>query len=517
MPITHRQFFCLLLPLACHAVRADWLSDIGHTKLAAEIGTAMPTGAGIVLVQSEANNIASPPNYLPQAGGPDPFAGIGSFAGKTFYPESGTGTDLGHAAAVATFFYGSGIGVARGATDIHNYTAIDFITRLTDGIAPEVFPGRVQNHSWAGSLGDVDEDLKAIRAFDFMLDRDRQIAVTGLSGGSLAPLLGSTYHAIAAGTRSAAHSQTGTTTDGIGRMKPDLVVDVQYTSYASAIVAGSAAALLQEAITAGNAAAERPQLLKAVLIAGASKRNLPQWQRDAAAEPYDDIFGAGELDLYHAWHLLKSGQQPHSTSVERSMQGWDFATSTTDANGRRYFFTVPECSVAETFSAALVWHRVIMNVFGSSLSFLPDLNLKLYAASGFNTGAVISSSTSSVDNVEHLFLRHLPAGQYCLEVTAVADGYDFALAWQAVPGIGPRVTSRISSGQLFIDAASLDPLTTYTLETAPDLSSAWTTVETFRTADDTASFTHTWTSPTAPATRQFFRLRWTPVRVTRTQ
>ncbi len=512
MPITHRQLFCLLLPLACHAVRADWLSDIGHTKLAAELGAAMPTGAGIVLVQSEANNIESPPNYLPQAGGPDSFAGIGTFAGKTFHPESGAGTELGHGVAVATFFYGNGIGVARSATEIHNYTAVDFITRLTDGNTPEIFPGRVQNHSWAGSLGDADEDLKAIRAFDFMLDRDQRIAVTGLSGGSLAPLLGSTYHAIAAGTRSAVHSQTGTTTDGIGRMKPDLVVDVQYTSYASAIVAGSAAALLQEAIASGNAAAERPQLLKAVLIAGASKQNLPQWQRDAAAEPYDDVFGAGELDLYHAWHLLKGGQQPHSISVERSMQGWDFATSTTGTNGRRYFFTVPEGSIAETFSAALVWHRDITNLLGFYFSSLPDLNLKLYAASGFTTGALISSSTSSVDNVEHLFLRHLPAGEYCIEVSAVADGYDFALAWQAVPGIGPRVTSRITGGQLFIDATSLDPLTTYTLETAPDLSSAWTAVETFRTADDTASFTHTWTSPNAATAKQFFRLRWTPVR-----
>lgn len=512
MPITHRQLFCLLLPLACHAVRADWLSDIGHTKLAAELGTAMPTGAGIVLVQSEANNIVSPPNYLPQAGGPDPFAGIGTFAGKTFHPKSGAGTELGHVAAVATFFYGSGIGAARGATEIHNYTAIDFISRLTDGITPEVFPGRVQNHSWAGNLRNADEDLKAIRAFDFMLDRDQRIAVTGLSGGSLAPLLGSTYHAISAGTRSAVHSQTGTTTDGIGRMKPDLVVDVEYTSYASGVIAGSAAALLQDASASGNAAAERPQVIKAVLIAAASKQNLPQWQRDANAEPYDDVFGAGELDLYHAWHLLNAGQQPHSTGVERSMQGWDFATTTTNASGRRYFFTVPEGSVAETFSAALVWHREITNDLGTYFSSLPDLTLKLYAASGFTTGALISSSTSSVDNVEHLFLRHLPPGQYCLEVTADTDTHDFALAWQAVPGIGPRLASRITGGQLFVDASTLDPQASYTLETAPDLTSGWTSVETFRTADGAPSFNHTWTSPSLPSTRQFFRLRWTPVR-----
>lgn len=512
MPIPLRQLFCLILPLSCHAVRADWLSDIGHTKLAAELGTAMPTGAGIVLVQSEANNIESPPNYLPQAGGPAFFAGTGSFSGKTFHPESGAGSELGHAAAVGSFFYGNGIGVARGAVEVHLFTAVDFITRLTDGVAPQLFPGRVQNHSWAGSLGNTDEDIKAIRALDFMINRDQRVAVTGLSGGSLAPLLGSTYHAITAGTRSAVHSQSGTTTDGIGRMKPDLVVNVEYTSYASAIIAGSAACLLEKAAASGNALAERPQVLKAVLIAGASKQNLPQWQRDDDVEPYDDVFGAGELNLHQAWHLLNAGQQPHSSSMVRSMQGWDFSTTTTSSGGRRYFFAIPEHSLADTFSATLVWHRHITNLLGSYSSSLPDLSLKLYAASGLATNALISSSTSTVNNVEHLFLRHLPAGQYCLEVTSDTNGHDFAVAWQGVTGIGPQLASRISGSQLWVDASMLDPLTIYTLETAPDLSSAWTAVETFRTADGTASFTHTWSSPSTPSTRQFFRLRWTPVR-----
>lgn len=512
MPLTFRQLLCLILLMVCQAVRADLLSDIGHTRLAAELGAAMPTGAGIVLVQSEANNIESPPNYLPQAGGPGPFAGAGLFTGKTFHPESGAGTDMGHAVAVAGYFYGGGIGVARGATEIHNYTAIDFITRLTDGFTPEVFPGRVQNHSWAGSLGNADDDLTTIRAFDFMLDRDQRIAAIGISGGSLAPLLGSTYHAIATGVASGDHSHSGTTTDGTGRMKPDLVVDLQYSSHASPVVAGAAACLLQQAVESGNASAESPQVIKAVLIAAASKQTFPQWQRAAATKPYDNVFGAGGLDLYHAWHLLNAGQQPHSTSVERSIQGWDFATTTTNASGRRYFFTVPEGSVAETFSAALVWHREITNDLGTYFSSLPDLTLKLYAASGLTTGALLSSSTSAVDNVEHLFLRHLPSGQYCLEVTADTDTHDFALAWQAVLGTGPRLASRITGGQLFVDASTLDPQASYTLESAPDLTSGWTSVETFRTADGVPSFSHTWTSPSLPTTRQFFRLRWTPVR-----
>jgi hypothetical protein len=151
-------------------------------------------------------------------------------------------------------------------------------------------------------------------------------------------------------------------------------------------------------------------------------------------------------------------------------------------------------------------------VLGFYFSSLPNLTLKFYAASGFTTGVLLSSSTSAVDNVEHLFLRHLPPGQYCLEVTADTAAHDFALAWQAVTGTGPRLASRITAGQLFVDTSSLDPLATYTLETTSDLTSGWTSVETFRTADGTASFNHTWASPSLPSARQFFRLRWTPVR-----
>lgn len=506
------RFFVFYTFLAVSTAAAGWRDDIGLTRLAAELGPAMPTGVGIPLLQSEANSITSPPNYLPQTGGPDPFGGSGAFAGKTFHPESGAGTEMGHAGSVAAYFYGTYIGVAIGAVEIHNYTAEDFINRLTSGLTPEVFPGRVQNHSWAGSIGSTTADTDAIRAFDFMINRDGRIVTAGLSYGSLQPLLGDTYHAITAGVRSGAHSTTGTLTDGVGRMKPDLVVDQEFTSYAAPVVGGAATCLLQGAIASGNTNAEKPQTIKAILLAGASKQNLPQWQRDSTAEPYDDVFGAGELNIANSWHILQAGEQTFSTSAEGTSRGWDFATTTTNTAGRRYFFSIPAGSVAETFSAALTWHRGLTNLLGNYTSSLTNLTLKLYAASGLIAGALISSSTSSVDNVEHLHLYNLPPGQYLLEITANANNRDYALAWEANLGQGPKlVATTTTPSSISFAASKLDPFVTYTLESSPDLTT-WTTEHTFRTADISPAFNSSWQDTSPAPGKQFYRLRWTPVR-----
>jgi hypothetical protein len=509
--------FCVVsvLLLAGGAVlRADWREDIGYTQLAAELGAAMPTGAGIVLLQSEANDPESPPNYLPQAGGPGAFAGADAFSGKTFYAESGAGVELGHAQSVASFFYANSGGIARGATEIHNYTANDFLTRLYSGPAPEVFPGRVQNHSWKGSA-DEDTDPQLLRALDFMINRDGRIVATALDNntGAMPPLLGNNYHCLTAGLRSGLHSRGGTNTDGSGRMKPDLVVNVDLTSYAAPAISGSAAALLQSAVASGNANAEKPQVIKAQLLAGASKQKLPQWMRQTDATPYDAVFGAGELNLRNAYYIQQAGQHTFSTSVESPARGWDSATSTSNAAGRRYFFSIPAGRYGGTFSAAVTWHRAIDGIPGSYSSSLSDLNLKLYAASSFAPGAsALYSSTSSVDNVEHVFCYNLPQGQYMLHVTSATDDVTYGLAWDAQLGAGPALVPGISAGQVLLDVSSLDPQVSYTLESSPNLIDPWTVEQTFRTAEGTPSFTYTWQKTAPAAGRYFYRLRWTPVR-----
>jgi len=134
------------------------------------------------------------------------------------------------------------------------------------------------------------------------------------------------------------------------------------------------------------------------------------------------------------------------------------------------------------------------------------------AASGLTAGTLISTSNSSLDNVEHLFHYHLPAGQYLLEVSSTANNISYALAWDAQLGAGPQLTAtRDALGLITLNASELDPMVTYTIESSPTLLAPWTSEYTFRTADVTPSFQHTW--QTSPSTDYlFYRLRWTPVR-----
>lgn len=502
-----------LLFAAPGGLQADWRDDIGYTQLAAELGAALPTGAGIVLLQSEANDVTSPPDYLPQDGGPGAFAGAGVYNGKTFYAESGAGVAFAHAQSVASYYYANGSGIAQGTTEIHNYTATDFLNRLYSTYAPQVFPGRVQNHSWIAS-SDATTNPQLLRAMDYMINRDGVIAAVALDNNTnpMPALLGNNYHALTAGLRSGLHSQGGTNTDGSGRMKPDLVVNVGETSYASPAIAGTAAALLQSAVAMGSANAQKPQVIKAQMLAGASKKNLPQWQRLSTAAPYDAVFGAGELNIRNAYYIQQAGQQASSTNAESPSRGWDYGASTTNSTGKRYFFSIPAGRYATTFSAALTWHRSIFGSTGSYTSSLSALNLQLYASASFTPGASpLYASISSVDNVEHLFCYNLPPGQYMLVVTASTNNRSYGLAWDAQLGNGPAMTLQSSGAQLQLNAASLDPQLSYIIESSPDLVTGWTTEQTFRTADTTPSFTYTW-QPSQNASRYFYRLRWTPVR-----
>ncbi|WP_395739538.1 hypothetical protein [Prosthecobacter sp.] len=526
IPYRHLQAAAFLPPwwlaslflLSCGVVlRADWRDDIGYTQLAAELGAAMPTGAGIILLDSEANDQTSPPNYLPQAGGPGTFVGADTYAGKTFTAGSGAGVVLSHAQSVAYYFYANGTGVAQGATDIRMYTANDFLTGLYSATGPTDFGARVQNHSWKGSA-DTTTDPQLLRSLDLMINRDNRIVSVALdnSTGAIPPLLGNNYHALTAGVRTGIHSLGGTNTDGSGRMKPDLVVNVSETSYASPAIAGTAAALLQSAsaLASGSANAQMPQVIKAQMLAGASKRNLPQWLRQTDATPYDSVFGAGELNIRNAYYIQQAGQHTYSTITESPSRGWDYAT-TNAAAGRSYFFSIPAGRYGTTFSAALTWHRKVSGFPRAYSSTLADLNLKLYASTGLTPGTTpLYSSTSSVDNVEHLFCYNLPPGQYMLAVsTTSASSVSYGLAWDTQLGLGPAVSPRLSGGQLFLDLSGLDPQISYTLESTPNLATpTWTTEQTIRTADTTASFTYTWQKPTAPQGSCFYRLRWTPVR-----
>jgi hypothetical protein len=494
----------LLFALAVSTAQADWRADAGFFTLQTELGGSMPTGAGIPIMMSEASTTFPTITYLPQAtAGTTPFAGAGSYAGKTFTPHSGASSSSFHADIVCSLFCGNSSSLSPGVTDVHAWLADDFAIGLLDDPVPS-WAGSVQNHSWAGTTESVPFDIEIMRRMDFMIDRDAVPVTTPLiNGATMANLLGQAYNSIAVGVRSGNHPHSGTTLDGAGRMKPDLVVDHVYTSQAGPSVA-SAATLLLDVIRPAYPDADDPRVVKAILIAAASKDRLLGWTRATTAKPYDVNFGAGELNILNAHHILTAARQAASDITERSARGWDIGISST-ASTQRYFFSVPPGKWANTFSAALTWHRQTSAPFTSYT--LANMNLRLAKATALTPGATVDQSISSVDNVEHVFLRNLPSGEYVLEVTADTSALSFGLAWEAQIGDGPRTAMTRSGSVNTLAFSGLDPLETYSLQSSSDLIN-WTTQSTFRTADTTPSTTHSW-SQTIASGAKFYRLSWT--------
>ncbi|MBL9142585.1 MAG: hypothetical protein JNM99_02785 [Verrucomicrobiaceae bacterium] len=482
---------------------ADWRDRAGYTTLQGELGSALPDGSGIPVMISEATVSATEFIYLPQGTtGTAPYAGTGVFAGKTITPYSGASSTSSHAATVLGNFCGTGQSLASGVTEVHAWLADDFALTLLGNDPPPSFSGSVQNHSWAGTVGNAALDIEIMRKLDLLVDRDGATVTTPLNnGGSMASLLANAYHSIAVGVFSGNHPTTHSNLDGLGRMKPDIVVDQIYTSFAAPAVA-SAATLLLDTIRPAFPEADDPRVVKAILIAGATKQNLPGWHRTGPTRPYDETFGAGELNVLNAYHILAEGRQATSDATTRSHRGWDMTT--TSGATRRYFFEVPQGRWANTFSAAITWHRHFSD--GVSTMSLADVNLRLVQASGFVPGSSVDESTSSVDNVEHIFRRNLPPGRYALEVTSTTADETFAIAWEAQLGSGPAVTVSKAGGTCTLSMNQLDPFKTYTIEASPDLVS-WNPIATIRTADTTASTSAQWSEPAGGESR-FYRLAW---------
>lgn len=427
-----------LLLLHAHT-RADYKADIGFTKLQAELGATLPTGAGVTVTQVEAPETAAG-QYLPNSTNPE-------FAGKTLTAKSGPAGVSGHATTVGLYYFGLGTGVAPGITTIDVYEANDWIQpgslNVGDTVAPNSESRAIQSHSWIGDIdGGGPDDVNALRRFDFAIRRDGFLAVVGLNNGGagvIPALLGHSYNGISVGRSDGIHSYGTTTVDGSGRTKPEIVAPLGATSYSTPVVASAAALLRQNA----PVPARTNISLKALLMAGATKAQFPGWAR-TTTRPLDTIFGAGQLNVYNSYHILAAGQQPASTSVSVRPRGWD--SSTTTAGGRRYFFDIPAGDTTPRLSVALIWNRTIADGlpgpdWGNPTSDLADLTLKIYTASGFTTGTLVDTSASPVDNVEHLYEPNLAPGRYVVEVTGSQNGVAYGLAWYSVPTVTIAATT----------------------------------------------------------------------------
>lgn len=431
---------------------ADWRDVAGFTRLKLLAAAELPAAPSQGFTQVEASLTASPVfTFMPDTTNP-------LFSGKSFTNKSvTTGTAFSdHATHVATNFYGNTSSLLTGNCPVDVYYANDWLYAKFLNFNTSSYPATesraVQNHSWVAYSANINDTgaTEINRRLDYAINRDGFVCVVGTdnNGTTVLPqLLSQSYHTISVGLDNGGHSAGLThldfaeppVPDDPGRGKPDIVgpsADPEYaTSWTTPMVAG-AAGLLHSKLTAtpiSLTGADKPRVIKALLLATATK--IPTWT-NTATRPLDAIYGAGILNINHAYNALRAGRATASNTTLQKSRGWS-AESLTGNSKKNYFFTIPAGAPSTPFSAALTWHRIITKGIGNSWNpTLADLNLRLYRASGFTLGTLVAQSVSGVDNVELVHQSALVPGSYVLEVENTSGtSTPYAVAWHSLPAV----------------------------------------------------------------------------------
>ena len=421
---------------------ADYRSRVGYDQLLEEFGAALPDGSNLTLLQVEAPDPSG--CWAAAATGETAEVAI-SFPYATAIPSKSSA----HASIVAANLLGRSTSLLPAAPALRCMGASLYrggSLHLGRFSAPDSAGWDIENHSYAGNAAAF--NTNALQLLDHRIDRDRVTVVVALENGTgpVPALWGNTYNTITVGVSSGTHSRGGSTLEGAGRLKPDLVAPATHTSYATPMVASAAGLLLSEAKrTSELAAAQDPRVIKALLLAGACTDRFPTWATTSTS-PLDPVFGAGELNIANSYHILRAGRQTTTGNGRHRASGWDCDRTSARST---YFFTVPEGQTLD-LSVALTWHRELATTdYRTFTADLPDLALRLRRATpAFEAGAALAVSDSPLDNVELLRRAALPAGCYAREVSGPA-GVVFGLAWLGVgqPATGPaaRIHSSTSA------------------------------------------------------------------------
>ena len=442
-----KRFVGVLICAAALSAPATNLDTIGVTLLRQVDPTL--NGNGVKVAQVEAHYFTAP---LP----PYAFEVVPSVVGQpvslfTYYSGLGTsnsypnaiGVNSDHADSVGRNFFGIADGVATNISHVHNYEVNYFINTFISPSTHPAISARVVNQSYTYATNDpaVDQD------FDDYAAKNNILILTG-AGFNGEPIYtpATCYNGIGVTVYGPSQPPYGPTPDG--RSKPDITSPGSLeTSFATPYVAGAAALLVQAAArndggTSTASMATNPVTIKALLLNGAVK---PADWTNGPVTPLDARYGAGIVNVFNAWKQLKGGLRVSnettavtsgaahppgaSANNQPSLIGWDYTTLSTSVAGQdkinHYYFNLTG-SNAFTLTATLVWNRQ------TGKATVNNLDLFLY-----NTvsGNLVLSSTSVVDNVEHLFLPQLPPGRYDLQVLKprtgqVATSEPYALAFE---------------------------------------------------------------------------------------
>src|SRR6056297_2938838 len=220
-----RGALAVLIPAICYGaypptVHAQWQDAVGFTELQAELGSAMPAGAGVPVSMAEARvtNPDTTIRYLPDLAG-------SQFAGKTIL--DGTGVNVGvnsHANGVANLFFGNTQSMAPGVTQITGFDADSWLAIELGSVSstvPTPHPYKVQNHSWIANYADNDAAMDFAMRVDFLTERDDVLIIGGSTNGGTTPdLLAHSYNAISVGRTDGGHGSGPTNFYGAGRPRP---------------------------------------------------------------------------------------------------------------------------------------------------------------------------------------------------------------------------------------------------------------------------------------------------------
>jgi len=449
--------------------QADWKDDVGYTRLAAELGGALPDGAGLTVSQVEAA-VAVGGDYTWM---PDPSNS--AFSGKTISDRSGapSGIYSGHATSVGRLLYGNTTSMAGGIDEIDVFYAGHWLSYgylyFAYSRQPIYTVCRVANHSWVGSMNTCEETSDVLRRLDWVVDRDEFVQTVGLtnSASTAKPLLASAFNVIAVGRTDGSHSRGTAAVDSLyvgGRTRPDIVAPLTRTSYTAPVGGGAAALLIQaghgdpslstdpvETYATNRYGqvvynAERAEVIRAALMAGADRFTDNSTAADIgdyrlngehlSENGLDVRYGAGQLNVYESYRIIAAGEQNNLQDGGSGVMGdagfdYDPAFGGDGCNDTATYRFTADAS-HNLLAVALVWHIRIdggtTNAFDGTAE-LYDLNLELY---DITQGRVVNRSDSGVDNSEHLHAALVPGHLYEIRVEesqSQAFSWDYALAW----------------------------------------------------------------------------------------
>ncbi|MEM6777282.1 MAG: hypothetical protein AAF670_06470 [Planctomycetota bacterium] len=452
--------WCLFVVVCLPAAMAwpQWQDDVGFTDLMIELGAALPTGAGIDVSMAEA---PSGNSYLPNVAS-------GNYSGTVFTDATGTNVGVSnHADGVAATFFGDTTSIAPDVPNVSGFDANDWIDQLgavtlSTGTEPADHSSfRVQNHSWISTGNDPAAVANASQRIDHLVNRDEVLIIGGSSNGvgGIPDLLANSYNSILVGRSDGNHGHGTTSVYGAGRQRPDIVAPAVITSTSTPMVSSAAALLHEFAAGTANVNDARTVVMRAALMAGATKQGeeFGDWDR-TFTRPIDDRYGAGELNVYNSYHVLAGGEFNGSIVAPTTpvgLFGFDHANPLSMASSLRYQFEVPEGYVMDELSIFLQWNIDVQDLlvgpildptgdlFSPTVDLSPGGDLADFALTFRDSdGFVVDASDSPVDNFEHIYLTDLAAGLYELEVSG-DRGDEFGLAWRssvtAVPEAGSVV------------------------------------------------------------------------------